>query len=151
MVVTQNLKVMTEQEFNRMMKTSAKGVSVKTEIILPVKKKKSNRGNVRTEVDGVLFDSKLEAERYIHLKVLLVGGAISDLKWGVYFELNAGGTHSIRYKADFTYVMDSGLVVEDVKGYDVSKGEYILTKLFKKKMLLMKQVHNIEIRIVGRK
>ena len=142
---------MTEQEFNRMMKTSAKGVQVKTEVILPVKKKKSNRGNIRTEVDGIWFDSQLEAERYKHLRTLLLGKAISDLKWGVYFELNAGGTHSFRYKADFTYMMNGEWIVEDVKGYDVRKNEYILTKTFKKKMALMKQEYGIEIRIVGKK
>lgn len=142
---------MSQQEFDRLMKTSAKGVEVKNEVILPVKKKKSNRGNIRTEVDGIWFDSQLEAERYKHLKVLLLGKAISELKWGVYFELNAGGTYSFRYKADFTYMMNGEWIVEDVKGYDVRKNEYILTKTFKKKMELMKQEYGIEIRIVGKK
>ena len=35
---------------------------------------------VKTEVDGVVFDSKLEAKRYSELKMLLRSGIISELE-----------------------------------------------------------------------
>ncbi len=139
---------MTNQEFERLLKTAAPGVKVKNEVVLPVKKKKSNRGNIRCEVDGINFHSKKEAEHYQLLKQMQKSGLISDLKWQVKFQLNQGGTHSFCYIADFTYLEKGKLIVVDVKGYDLKKGEYILSQLFKKKMKLMKRIHNLEIKIV---
>ena len=139
---------MTEQEFQRMLKTSAPGVQVKTETILPVKRKISTRGNIKTEVDGIIFDSKKESERYKHLKILLAGNAISDLRMQVGYELNPNGNYSFIYYADFVYTMDGERIIEDVKGYDLVKGEFILSPTFKKKKKLMKKLYNIEVRIV---
>lgn len=65
-------------------------------------------------------------------------GEISNLRLQVPYELNPGGTHSLKYYADFVYLQDGKEVVVDVKGFS--------TKLYKKKRSLMLQVHGIEIR-----
>lgn len=100
-------------------------------------KKKSKYGNKKVLVDGIEFDSQKEAFRYQHLKILLSAGLISDLRLQVPYELNPGGTHSLKYVADFVYWQEGKEVVEDSKGYR--------TKEYRKKRRLMKKVHNITI------
>lgn len=103
-------------------------------------KKKNTRGNVKVELQGIKFDSIREKDRYIELGRLQKLGIIYDLKLQVPFELNEGGTHSLKYIADFTYTLSSGeSIVEDVKGFQ--------TAVFKKKMKLMKKVHGITIKL----
>lgn len=78
----------------------------------------------KTEVDGITFDSKAEAERYVTLKAMERAGDISDLALQPAFVLIDGFTDSfgtrhraITYKADFKYLdRDGNVVVEDVKG-----------------------------------
>lgn len=67
--------------------------------------------NVKTIVDGIRFDSKAEAERYIVLKMARNNGDITDLKLQPKFELqpkyinNKGEKiKAIVYKADFCYI-----------------------------------------------
>ena len=43
--------------------------------------------NIKTEVDGIKFDSKREAQRYQELKLLEKGGVISNLELQPKFEL----------------------------------------------------------------
>lgn len=43
--------------------------------------------NKKVEVDGILFDSKKEANRYMELKLLEKAGEITDLKRQVRYEL----------------------------------------------------------------
>lgn len=105
---------------------------------------KNKYGNNKTEVDGILFDSKKEAKRYCELKLLLKAGEIELLERQVRFLL-IGANESERkceYLADFCYIITKSgeYVVEDVKG--------IQTDVFKIKRKLMKEVHNIEIKIV---
>lgn len=77
----------------------------------------------KTVVDGITFDSKKEANRYIVLKRQEMAGTISDLKLQVRFELLPtiklpGETLRKKgYIADFTYRYDGKLIVEDVKGF----------------------------------
>lgn len=93
----------------------------------------------KVTVDNIVFDSKLEAERYRHLKLLQQQGIIKDLKLQVPFELQPsfkkrGKTiRAITYLADFTYVQDGVLVVLDVKGYNKDKVYLIKKKLFEYK------------------
>jgi len=102
--------------------------------------KRSKYRNKRTEIDGIKFDSEKEAKRYGDLRLMLKAGLIGQLQLQVPFELNPGGTHSLKYIADFTYLMaDSGeYVVEDVKGYR--------TREYLKKKRLMLKVHGIKIK-----
>jgi hypothetical protein len=115
-------------------------------IVMPVEqkkeKKKSKYGNRKNEVDGIVFDSEKEAMRYGQLKLMLKAGIIGLLDLQVPYELNPGGTHSLKYIADFVYIIRATgeKVVEDAKGCRTR--EYI------KKRRLMKKVHGIIIKEV---
>ena len=81
-------------------------------------------GNRKTYVDGIKFDSKREAERYIELKLLERAGVISNLvlqpKYVLQdkFRRNGKTVRAIHYIADFEYIEDGIKVVEDVKGME---------------------------------
>lgn len=89
----------------------------------------------KTTVDGITFDSRKEANRYLVLKGMEDDGAIEALRRQVRYELvpafDVDGTHyrPVYYVADFVYVEDGKEVVEDVKGVrtDVYK---LKSKLF---------------------
>ena len=93
-------------------------------------------GNHKTEVDGIVFDSSHEAARYLELKLLQRGGAISKLELQPRFILQEPFTkdgvkyRAITYVADFKYTENGKMVVEDSKGFTTK--DYLL----KKKMLL---------------
>lgn len=76
----------------------------------------------KTTVDGITFDSKREADRYLVLKGMEEAGAIEGLRRQVRYELvpafDVDGRHyrPVFYVADFVYVEDGREVVEDVKG-----------------------------------
>lgn len=101
--------------------------------------KRNKYKNRRIELDGITFDSLREARRYKELKLLERNGDISTLELQPRFELLAkyknGEGKSIRkmdYVADFKYIEDGQVVVEDTKGmrtqvYNIKK------KLFEKK------------------
>lgn len=107
--------------------------------------------NRKTAVDGILFDSKLEAKRYTELKLMEKAGEISDLQLQVKYTLigsqklnNRVVERPITYVADFVYTLNSSgeSVVEDTKG--VRTKEYIL----KRKMMLY--FHGIRIKEIGK-
>lgn len=95
-------------------------------------------GNIKTVVDGIKFDSKHEATRYVELKYMERVGLIRDLQLQVPFELIPAQLENgkvieraVKYIADFVYYdKDGNIVVEDAKG--VKTDAYKL----KKKMLL---------------
>lgn len=76
----------------------------------------------RTTVDGITFDSRREADRYLVLKGMEEDGLIEGLRRQVRYELipafDVDGRHyrPVFYVADFVYVEDGKEVVEDVKG-----------------------------------
>lgn len=96
--------------------------------------------NKKTEIDGIVFDSIKEGNRYMELKLLSKAGAIKDLKLQPRYELvprykiNGRAVRKCEYVADFEYydVHKGKVVVEDVKGMrnDVYK---IKKKLFEYK------------------
>lgn len=111
----------------------------------------------KTSVNGVIFDSKKEYNRYIELTLLSRSGAIKGLKRQVKFELipaqyepdiiNPRGKvkkgklieRAVSYIADFVYTDESGkTVVEDTKGFRTK--DYII----KRKLLLY--MHGIRIK-----
>lgn len=107
-------------------------------------------------VDGIKFDSKHEAERYLELKILERGGVISDLRLQVEFELipaqyepdaialtKTGKEKIVKgkcierkcsYLADFVYLdNETGkTIVEDAKSPITRTPEYRI----KKKLML---------------
>ena len=93
-----------------------------------------------TAPDGQKFDSVKEYHRWGCLRLLERAGAISNLKRQVKYELipKQIGERSCNYVADFTYMENGKLVVEDVKG--------VKTDAYKIKKKLMLWVHGIHIR-----
>jgi hypothetical protein len=71
---------------------------------------------VKTEVDGIMFDSKREAARYMELVLLERAGEISRLELQPKYDCVVNGKKICTYKADFRYFNANGSVVEDVKG-----------------------------------
>lgn len=76
----------------------------------------------KTTVNGITFDSRREADRYLVLKSMEEDGTIENLRRQVRYELvpafDVDGKHyrPVYYVADFVYVEDDKEVVEDVKG-----------------------------------
>ena len=76
----------------------------------------------KTVIDGITFDSRKEASRYLALKSMEEDGTIEDLRRQVRYELvpafDVDGKHyrPVFYVADFVYVENGKEVVEDVKG-----------------------------------
>lgn len=104
--------------------------------------------NKKIEVDGKVFDSKKEADRYKELKLCEMAGVIKDLKTQVKYELippqkdkdGKSLERSCTYIADFVYEKDGETIVEDTKGFKTP--EYII------KRKLMLKVHGIRIKEV---
>lgn len=106
-------------------------------------------GAKKTEVAGIVFDSKAEARRYSQLVTLERAGHIAGLTRQVPFVLapavkleGAKRTKpALRYVADFVYsdTKTGRIVIEDVKG--------VATPLFRVKQHLMKSVHGIDIKV----
>ena len=92
----------------------------------------------KTEIDGIKFDSKKEAKRYIALRELEKKGNIEKLMLQPRFLLQEGfrkngkAYRKIEYVANFMYKQDGKLIIEDVKGIktDVYK---LKQKLFEKR------------------
>ena len=80
--------------------------------------------NIKTEIDGIWFDSKKEARRYQELKILEQANEISHLECQPAFPCIIEGKKICTYKADFRYFdkkkkgkqgQTGCQVVEDVK------------------------------------
>ena len=95
--------------------------------------------NTKTVIDGIKFDSKLEAERYEQLKILERSGVIRDLELQPEYELipsfrkNGKTWRRTLYKADFRYILaeDDSYIIEDVKG-----STSVITDVFRLKQKL---------------
>lgn len=104
------------------------------------KPKKGKYGAVKVEIDGYVFHSLKEGERYKQLRTLRELGLLLYLLIQYEFQLNHRGNFSYKYKADFVYAPLTGkMIVEDTKGF--------ITPTFKKKAKLMKRIYNIAILI----
>lgn len=107
----------------------------------PTKPKKSKYGAVKTEIDGITFDSKHEASRYQELRLLEQAGEITNLRLQVPYILFPKNKHgrALKYIADFTYNDGNGqLIVEDAKG--------VKTPVYRLKRRLMAELKGIEIK-----
>ena len=96
--------------------------------------------NKKTTINGITFDSKLEAKRYSELKLLERGGLIDSLELQPSFELiptfkkNGETFRKTTYKADFSYIdKESGKrIIEDTKGMR-TKNYILKRKMFEYK------------------
>lgn len=126
--------------------------------------RKGKYNNTKVEVDGIKYDSKKESQRNSYLELMQKQGLISDLKRQVVFELippiyedkvvhlktkdkivQRVAQKAVTYKADFTYIKDGELVVEDVKA---SASYAALDKTFILKEKMMRYFHGIVIKRV---
>lgn len=98
--------------------------------------------NERVEVDGIKFQSKREAGRWVLLRDRQLKREIFFLQRQVKFRLEVDGVHITDYIADFVYYTTLGgsRVVEDVKGF--------VTDAYEMKRRLMRAVHKITIQEV---
>lgn len=95
--------------------------------------------NTKTVLNGIKFDSKLEAERYAQLKILECAGVIRALELQPSFDLlpsfrkNGKTWRKTVYKADFRYILakDDRIIIEDVKGSTA-----VITDVFRLKQKL---------------
>lgn len=98
-------------------------------------------------IDGYTFDSKKESIRYLELKTLEQKGIIKNLKLQPRFELqekfklNGKARRKIEYIADFSYIQNGKLVVEDVKSSFTRKNP-----LYRIKKKLFEYKYQIEIK-----
>jgi hypothetical protein len=102
----------------------------------------SKYGAKRVEVDGIVFDSKLESQYYLHLKELKAAGVVKHFelqpefilmekfyKRGILFR-------QIKYKADFhVWYTDGEEHIVDVKGMETADFK-IKRKLYEKQFPL---------------
>ena len=113
-----------------------------------VSKSRNKHGNKKTLLDGIWFDSELEARGWselIRLESLMI---ISDLQRQVPFALAPSvklhgekrARPAIRYVADFVYEQGGDTVVADSKGYD--------TPMSRLKRHLMKTVLGLDVVII---
>jgi hypothetical protein len=98
-------------------------------------------------VDGIVFDSKAEANRYRELRLMERIGAISDLERQPEFEIipafeyRGKKERAVKYRADFRYCENGQVVIEDVKGHR--------TDVYRiKRKLLLHQRNDIDFREV---
>lgn len=112
----------------------------------------SKHKSVKSEYNGIKFDSGRELKRWQELELLQKAGKISDLQRQLSFELAGsvvlGGRKkpAIRYIADFAYWDLRGApayVVEDAKSPHLRTNP-----VFRLKMHLLKLVHDIEVILV---
>ena len=125
--------------------------------------KKSKYGSRKVTKDGIVFDSVREYNRWTELKLLERAGQIQNLERQVKYVLipaqrefcndiyTKGGKKGCfkpgkllekecSYIADFVYIQNGNLVVEDAKGFR--------TEAYKIKRKLMLHVHGIRIKEV---
>jgi len=127
-----------------------------------INKKPSKWHNTPCEYNGIKFDSHKERDRYIFLKSLEDKGVISDLKRQVRYTVCPAvyGEREVQlktktkiekytrqiasyYYADFTYMLNGELVVEDIKGAEGTE-----TEVFRLKAKLMLAHNGIEVKKV---
>jgi hypothetical protein len=107
-----------------------------------LKRSRPKYGNKKTVVNGIKFDSKWEAERYLYIKSLERAGRVKDLELQVRFNLIVNDQKICAYIADFRYKREDKNgewheIIEDAKGVE--------TPEFKLKKKLMKACLGIDI------
>lgn len=93
--------------------------------------------NKKTVVDGLTFDSALEAKKWQEFSLLAKAGSIQNLQRQVRYDLCVNGMKVCTYVADFVYTENGHTVVYDAKG--------MILPEFKLKAKLFKAIHGFDI------
>ena len=102
--------------------------------------KRSKYGAQKTVVDGIVFDSKRESQRYHELKLMQLAGEITGLELQPAFDLVVRDTFIGKYLGDFRYADKRGnIVIEDVKSSATR------TPLYRLKRKIVEAIYHIEI------
>ena len=115
--------------------------------------KRNKFAATKTVIDGLTFDSKAEARRWVELQLLEKAGAINCLQRQVPFALVPGvkikgemrARPAVRWRADFVYREKGVQVIEDVKSKVTAKLE-----TFRRTQHLMLAILGLEITVVIR-
>ena len=114
----------------------------------------SKLGKRTRTMDGILFASKAEADRYQELRLLQQAGEISNLEPHPSLPMSLNGVALGSYTADFLYKKRTGAlthtIVEDVKGQRTGT-PYALFKLKKALMLALYKITVYEVRMPRRR
>lgn len=134
------LIVLLESEYPRMIENQITIEDLNALKVGPRSKKNTDKkpkyNNRKQQIDGYVFDSGAEANRYTQLKLLAWNKIIEGLQIHPVFVLQDKFKYrnkmirAITYEADFAYYEDGMQVVEDVKGA-ITKEFAIKEKLFK--------------------
>ena len=96
--------------------------------------KANKHGAIKTKIDDINFDSKMESRRYLQLKLMRKVGEIDFFLRQTAFDLPGG----VKYRCDFQIFWKDGKVTfEDVKGHE--------TKDFIMKKKMVKALFGIDI------
>lgn len=122
----------------------------KDPLIKPEPEKSSKYGNNQKEVNGIIFDSEKEGDRYAELLILERLGEIENLilqpsyvlAKGVLFEGETVAKRPLKYFADFTYYCKKRdkQIIEDVKSKITAKNP-----TYRIKKHLMKAILGLDI------
>ena len=100
--------------------------------------------NQKVMMDGELFDSKGEADRYQQLKLMARARLIQSVSRQPRYVLCVNAQEVCEYRADFAYFENGKQVIEDFKG--------VLTPEFRLKRKLFNALYpNLELRVTNRK
>ena len=123
--------------------------------------RRNKYGARKTLVDGIMFDSKREADRYCELKILLDRGEISCLEMQVKYELIPAqyevteryGKRGQRLKDGRKLLEKPVTYIADFRYYDLPSGEVVVEdckgmrdQKYRIKKKLMLWVHGIRIK-----
>jgi hypothetical protein len=109
-----------------------------------VAKRRTKYGSRKVIEGDKVFDSMREYERWKELKILAAGGIIGELRHHVEFPCMVNGIEVCIYEADFVYVENARVVVEDVKSEPTRKD-----KTYRLKRKLFEACYGAEIKEVG--
>jgi hypothetical protein len=105
--------------------------------------KRNKYGAVKTVLDGITFDSKVEASYYALLKQREKAGEVANVELQRPFALIAGAGKLVgTYRADFTFddLIEGSWRVIDVKGHD--------TPLSRFKRKFVEALHGVTVEVV---
>lgn len=113
------------------------------------KTKSSKFNNVKSEIDGHIFDSNKEAEFYGSLKLKKKAGLIKDFKIQVQYDILVNNIHIAYYYLDFQIENNDGsFEYIDIKGKDKKSNKFIKTGVFALKKRLVEAIYNIKITMI---